>query len=590
MKHRYFTVTAVVILAATFLASCSSSSQPLGSAVSAAPSPSPASSISSAPPPSQSPQPSPSATMPPVGLQHSLPPPLPTASAVSANAPLDADDYYVVSQNGRKCVVDRNGKMVLPPNFVQIDIVSETAPDSESEYGDAVTGKALFFAVPSQDGPAGARLKETGFLYGASGKMVTSVRLGVAQASGQDLIEICREKDCYLDDEDAVPEIVSNDNTLGAILYSGRLVIPYQYQHVFQFGKTGAALRVDAKGSRLDFYDLNGKKFGSVPVFYDSSECYSGYYSGMIRSCGNLIIVKQPGGKLGILDENLQWVAQPEWDDILYDDSTGQFVVMKGNKVGVMNPNGRFVIQPSYERIEDSTDSTNYIGDYCMDQYYTLKNVNEICLLDSKGNMLFRSSQYNYLTYSNGVIIAQQAHLQDSEMTSGKSDLYDLQGNFLISIADDIDVYYPQYGYFASETKVYDSNGGALLLPRGGSVTCITADRFIVYLNDQSDENSDERYGMCDARGKWIIQPDYLDLESLGGHALLYTVEDYDAEYGQAFGLADLDGHILTDPLFLEFENYQGALYNVTTATMSGLMDKNLKWVWNTTIYDGLWD
>ena len=555
-----------------FLASCSTAANPAGSALQASPSPTVVS--------THAPQPSPTETAP---LQRPLPTATPAPTAKPSDAPLDAGDYYVVPQNGRDGVVDRNGKVVLEPDFVRVNVVSAYSYGYES-----FIGKALFFAVPAQTGPAKAKRRSSGFLYGSNGTMVTPERLSFAQAVSQDLIAIVKAPpgdyvDNNIDEENAYTPA----NTTGAMLYTGSLVIPYQYEEIYQFGKTAAALKAGAANTAsVDFYDLNGKLLGSKPAYFDSENSIGG-----VEPCGDLLIMENPDGKYGILDEELQWVSPPEWQQIQYDEVTGQFIVMKDNRIGVIDGKGHDVIPQAYLSQVDLFGNSRELQEYALDKSYVFYNADGVYLYDKNGAQILHSSSYNNIEYSNGVIIAQHAVVSEYDLSASRSDMYDASGNLLISIADDIDTYYPEEGYFASGTKVYDSKGNALPLPKNDGVVCLTADRFAVSISPQSDNGYGDICGLCDAQGRWIMKPDsFVSLKPIGGNALIYTVPNDESESGVMYGLADLDGHILTGPVFFEFFTYPGDLIYASTATMSGLMDRSFSWVWKTTIYDDLTD
>jgi hypothetical protein len=448
----------------------------------------------------------------------------------------------------------------------------------------------MFLCTPVQVGAAGARRRTSGYLYSADGKMVTSARLSSASVVGPDLVEIQKAvytdyiggADEYDDEDDGdTPPTPAENNVNGAILYSGKLVIPYQYMEIYQFGKAAAAVKMlsDTRAD-VDFYDLKGKLLQTMPTLIETDEY--GTVTSAVLSSGNCLILRGMDGKYGILNDQLQWITPEEWDNIEpgLDD---QFIVQKVDIAGVMDGKGSMVIPCAYQVVTDAERSSEKHIDYTLDQYYTLRDGDGIHIFDSDGRERMRLQNCGYLQYSNGVMIAQRTYWQN--------DVYDMQGNLLISLPDNIDGYYPDAGYFEGYNNFYNTNGESIPLSNG-SAQCVTANRFIASRSSDADSNL---CGLCDAQGNWIVQPTYRSLTYIGGNVLVYEVsmdDDYynpDTEDNNMFGLMDLDGKVLTAPIFYEFDNYgENELYHVDTATETGLMDSNLHWVWESSVYNDL--
>ena len=487
---------------------------------------------------SPTPQPSPAETPPPQGLQH----PLPTAAPEPANNGPAAMNYYVVSQNGLEGVVNEKGQVVMPFQFASIETVGDNA----------------FFAIPCQAGLADAKRRNSGFLYGLDGKIITNARLRRAEPLGYDLIatwpalagdDITQESD---DEGGGGGE--ANLRDAGAIRHNGSTVVPHKYTEVMRFGNYAIGLLI---GTRLpgtaDFYNLGGSLVKSMPSacqYDEDGDYYYGSYESSIYQEGDYLIFQNPNGKYGVLDGTLNWVVNPVWDSVEYADGAGQFIVQKGSrygiideaqnivvpvqyeqiqydeatgqyllvkngKIGVMNQSGKFII----EQISDPTLSANTYGtgydlsSYMVNRFYNFSDGSQATLYDKSGRKLVQSEDHFSFAYSNGVII-------DDKESVHRSDVYDAKGTFLISIPDDITEYIPEYGYFIGST-VYDCNGNAFPLPENAdinSIECLSADRFLVG-NDQGI------IGLCDSHGNWIFAPDeFSNLYCIGSNYLLYDV------------------------------------------------------------------
>lgn len=472
-----------------------------------------------------------------------LPTATPEPTARPANAPLNAEDYYVIRKNGLAFVVDKNGKTVLKPGFFEVSVL--------------VAGeKVFFFGVPSQVDAQNTKLLKTGYLYSADGKKVSSERFGYAYGIDDSLIAVSN-----LVSEGDPGGLYDAPASIGVINTSGKLIIPYRYYSVYALGDTIAALRhgMDGISFCLDFFDYDGSPKGSMPVDLGLND--------YVEQTGNSLVVH--GAKSGVLNNNLQWVIPADWDSISYDEHTGKFLLTKNDLIGFAEKSGKMIVPVEY-RMDSIAGSWD-------ERYYLLRRLDGLYLFDGNGKQVFYSNQYDKLDCSNGIIIG---HSKDG------CDIYDFTGRFLLSIQDNVNYYYPEQKLFSSEKGIYDAEGKRLPLPNAGYINCLTNDRFIVYMENGLS-------GLCNAKGEWILKPDYSNLTLFGDRTLVYSQPCNANPYTEntvVFGLADIDGHILTGPEFYEFDQYSGGLAIVRTKSLYGLMDKNLKWVWSTTIYDDLQD
>ena len=455
---------------------------------------------------------------------------------------LTGNDYYVVERNQRQGVVDKYGRTVLPCEFAKVNILSYYHNDpAQGTY--KAEGPVLFFAIPVKVKLKPEKIIYEGYILDAKGKRLTE---GTYQSA-------------YVANENLITVFAYNDGIggSGAVDCTGRLVIPCKYSQVAPMGDYIAAFT--NQGSTVDFYDKAGTLFKSASV--TNASIY-----------GKYITAQDITGGFGLLDGNLKWVMAPLWTKI-QEVSDDRFIVTKGDQSAIMDLKGTVIIPFFAGYFDCSWEPVNP-----EQMFFMAQSPAGIALYDYYGKLLFQSDLFFILRYYNGVFM---------EGTEKESILVDKTGKVLLPGVSNLQDWLPKQQLFVSNDYMghqafYKPDGTKLPLPNAYNIDCLTAERFLVRVDDF-------HFGICDSGGNWVVKPEYSYMSLNGEADVKFSVGIYP---NKQFGIMDFNGKVLLPAKYdyIYSGNGNGDLLNARVGDISGLIDSNGKWIWYTSDYDTLMD
>ncbi|WP_223702406.1 WG repeat-containing protein [Sutcliffiella deserti] len=313
----------------------------------------------------------------------------------------------------------------------------------------------------------------------------------------------------------------------------------------------------------------------------------------------------------GYINESGEFVIPPRYEDASEFQENGLAIVRKKG-TGLIKRNGRFAVPPIYSSISPFTDGRavvlteqgfkviNEKGKVLTEKAYpfissykenravfqeTDQNGNIVYgYLDLKGRAVI-PAQYKYaFDYNEGKALVQ--------LKEGLYALIDMNGLQLQTFP------YEQMNGLSEELLSYkktfqeksgyvDEQGKVVISPRFAMALPFDNGRAVVTIS----EANREKYGLIDKTGSYIIQPKYNDIHLLGENraAVGKPINVEEPYLGSLFAIADTEtGPLLTDFLFSQVNDYDGAYSSVTQGETSFFINKKGKPATNLPIIQGI--
>ncbi|WP_151734541.1 WG repeat-containing protein [Paenibacillus tengchongensis] len=301
----------------------------------------------------------------------------------------------------------------------------------------------------------------------------------------------------------------------------------------------------------------------------------------------------------GYIDNEGRTAIEPRYDYAEEFQQNGLAIVQRGNGSGLIDSTGREWVKPVYSFIAPFAEGRAVVSD---SKGYTL--------IDEKGKEVTKA-RYDYLnSLQEGRALFSKAgphgasrygylDAQGKEvLTSGYLDAGDfLNGTALVKLADReyalIDLQgqvlhtysYPYVGnpgdgllaFQEEENGKYGylrTDGSIAIAPQYTSALPFSGGRAVV----NTAENYGNAYGLIDAQGKFMIPPQYYEVQQLGEDRVALGTPLYaDKPYiGSRYMITDsVTGHILSSHPLLSVNNYQNGLASVYDAKETYFIDRS---------------
>ena len=398
---------------------------------------------------------------------------------------------------------------------------------------------------------------------------------------------------------------IIEDGKVGYINKEGEVIIQPRFIVGKSFHEGFAAVR---ENGLYGYIDTTGNYV--IPPQYDYAD---GFYNGISLAYidNKPIYIYKINGELKISELKIY---------TLYRSTSKNFIIVgKNGKSGVWNPRTEeLIIDTLYDGIADSYDETyivyNLNGEL-MDGHYWALNFS---MIDTSGNVLIPFNTFcNLLEFYNGIAFAINS---DCEVFySDSSGPFDKQGNFLFNINlaknemfsgvfvnglvpirlsnkrmsvdekivdDDDKNTHEGYINLKGELVLNDtliervtefSNRRAFIKSRDeGNYRMINtkmekvgnhyfeqARNLDFYNSPYSFVKVNSKWGIIDTNGTYVIPPKYHDLKADGISDNLFFYANEEIDGVTLYGLAKLDGTLITEPLFNEVSYYSNDVFSV---------------------------
>ncbi|WLR51176.1 WG repeat-containing protein [Bacillus tianshenii] len=312
----------------------------------------------------------------------------------------------------------------------------------------------------------------------------------------------------------------------GYINSLGKIILPFQYEDAFDFQENGLA--IVGKNELFGVIDQTGKYV--VKPKYETINQFSEGRAVVVDKEGFKVINER--GRL-ITDKAYQFIGTFEDDRALFANSDS-----KGNYLyGFLNRNGQEVIPNKYQSATD----------FNVGKAVVKVKEGQFALIDREGTVLHT---YNYAyvgSYGDGLLVFQQS-------------LNDKQG----------------YMNEAGEVVIPAQFVTALSFQNGRAVVNIS-------------ETYENKYGLIDKQGNFVIKPDYNDVNLLGeGRIAVGVANDSERPYiGSKYAIADFDGNLLTMFVYMDVSNYNNGFASANNNQNTFFIDRAGKVAENLPIVSG---
>lgn len=382
------------------------------------------------------------------------------------NIEISQYDYFIISSNEKSGVIDKNGNIVISPEYDYIQIPNPSEPificlyeynTSTKEYnskvlnekGEEILNKYKNIQAIPNNNTSIKNSYNTGILtYKENDKY------GIITIKGKKITSAIYDSIETLEYKDGILRI-SQDGKYGLIKLNGEEVIKPEYNLITTDGfysqdtnyeKAGYIVNIKTEeGYRYGYIDCNGKQI--LDTMYTNLKRIT-----EIKDVSSIYLVTYKNGKTGLM-KNGRTIYDTEYEDIDYD-STNQIVMLQKNaKQGIYDLSGNMILPIQYDNITFAGQYINAIRDgelqvfdltgtlLNQDSYKSLTKVASgkySIVIDRNGNYgvlssnntLLIQNRYSYIEYAfdEYFIVSQQ----------GKSGIIDSKENTVIEINKDV--------------------------------------------------------------------------------------------------------------------------------------------------------
>ena len=273
-------------------------------------------------------------------------------------------EYNVINVDNRVGVIDRNGNVVIEPNYDVVQIPNPSRPvfvcmsnynTETQEYETKVlndrkeqilTGYESVQAIPAETTADGVPFEKTVLKYKKDGKY------GLINLDGKEIT------DAIYNDISAVKYkegmlLVEQDGKYGVININGVQVIKTEYDNIAvdnyydvntKYQKTGFIVcKTEENGYRYGYINYKGDKV--LDTEYTEIERIS-----EIEDDNNIYLVAYRDGQAGLL-RNKSNILEYEYEEITYNAYNDVFVIQRNGKQGVVDREGNVKIEPLYTNL-----------------------------------------------------------------------------------------------------------------------------------------------------------------------------------------------------------------------------------------------
>lgn len=366
------------------------------------------------------------------------------------------------------------------------------------------------------------------------------------------------EGDIFIENENVV---IQNNHYFGVIDLRGNSILPCEFHSIEAVDNESSSNEyyiAEVEESNYELYDTSGEK-----LIYDFQEITSTYKS-------NVFIVEKEGlyGLLSI-DHGVSWLVNPVYKNIvrIFTTSNDHFILMfesiEGKK-GIMNYDGKTLINPHYNgfsnfsiseqmlecSLDDKWGVINFKSEWVIKPFYDfveiindtyfVVEVNEKFGIIDNNNEFIVEPKYEDISIVNNqdVLIVK---------TNSQFGLIDLNGNEILSAEYEIiESLKSNFLKIKRDGKfgIYSLNNMAFSIIPKFQIIVINN-----FLKDSYVVLQENKFGIIDENGVFIIKPDFDYLEVLNKRYLLAVTDGN-------YGYISISGSFILEPIF-NFENFR---------------------------------
>ncbi len=298
-------------------------------------------------------------------------------------------NYFILIENNKYGVIDKNGNVVIEPNYTTVQIPNPSKPvficitgyNQEKEEYDSIVyneKKEILFkdyenvqAIPIDTNIDSTPYEKSTLEYKKEGKygLLNINGKKITDAIYESINSINYKEGCFL---------VKQNNLVGVINLNGKTIIETKYETI----------------TSDNYY--SEEKDNKQTGFIVSQRTEDGYRYGYINYRGNIILDLQytelervieikdnkqlyfiafKNGQAGLIKNN-KLLLNYEYEDIQYNVLSDIFIVKRNEKEGVVNKEGQTILYPEYDGI--------FIGG----MYLIAKKGNNSLIFDLNGNKI----------------------------------------------------------------------------------------------------------------------------------------------------------------------------------------------------------
>jgi hypothetical protein len=302
-------------------------------------------------------------------------------------------------------------------------------------------------------------------------------------------------------------------------------------------------------------------------------------------------------------------VIQPSFSQAFRFQDTGLAVAGSDNRVGLIDRSGNYVADPVYTYINSysegravATDKDGFVvldenGRVISDKYRFISNY-------KSGRAVFYTKTeagtylYGYLD-ENGKPVILPIYLNATDFEGNRATVKLSEGTYAVidrsgkalKTLECLELYGFSGGKAAfrqsSDGKYgyVDTNGNIVIQPAFDHAESFRDHRAVVSIW----ADGRQIHGLIDENGRFIMEPRYDEILMLGEHrAALGIPRNPDIPFGGfKYALADTDGNLLTDFIFMSIGRFSNGIASVTNSTSTFFINTSGKKVENLPVLDG---
>ncbi|MBR3134198.1 MAG: WG repeat-containing protein [Clostridia bacterium] len=329
----------------------------------------------------------------------------------------DQMNYYKIKKEDKYGVIDKNGKVVIEPKFIDIEIPNPTkdlflCTDStdinniewkayNAENNQILTEYKSVEAIEINQLSSNIPYEKTVLKY-KDGNLY-----GLIDFDGNKIIQAQFEDIQNIDYKEGYLKI-KKDGAYGVVTIEGKRIIQPEFNDVMSDGYYNEKTKYSKAGFLLQIKSDEGYKYGYANL--DGKEVIDTTFSELSRIIEiedekDVYFISTVNGKKGLIKNGKQ-IIENELDDISYDSITKLLVVEKNASYGIKDLDGKQILPIEY-------DSINIGGDYI-----NANNGEEREVFDTNGNKLDTKNSSHLKVSKNYSIIIDENNYYNIEDSS----------------------------------------------------------------------------------------------------------------------------------------------------------------------------
>ncbi len=273
-------------------------------------------------------------------------------------------EYNTVRTDNRYGVIDRNGNIIIEPNYDVIQIPDPSKPlfvcmsnynTETKEYEtkvlndkkeQVITGYETVQAIPTETALDGVPFENTVLKYKKDGKY------GLIDLEGKEITEPIYDEISAVTYKEGML-LVKQEDKVGVININGVQVIKTEYDNITvdnyydvntKYQRTGFIVcKIEENGYRYGYIDYKGNKI--LNTEYTEIERVT-----EIEDEKDVYLIAYKDGQAGLL-KNSKIILNHEYEDIIYYAYNDVFIIQRNAKQGVADREGNIKIDPQYSNI-----------------------------------------------------------------------------------------------------------------------------------------------------------------------------------------------------------------------------------------------